>query len=224
MESKAIDSTLKLERFSSIILSFLFHYAVPFHYIIIYIYFEKGHSNNKKDSLTITVIYGPLSKNYTDSDLFQQSIAEEWNEVASSDSEGSSSRSSSNSGSGRQRSEYVCLFDGRPRNTANIPPQAKPAITPKKNRLHRAKLQLFDRNDKGKHDASSQTDAFAEPVEKCSAAVQCDILQGCNCKKELSFSHGAETVTSTSKVERPLEGRTLQQKVQSSSLQIEMLC
>lgn len=147
------------------------------------------------------VIYWPLSKDYTDSDLFQQSKAEEWNEDASS--EGSFSRTSSDPyrGPGRQSSEYVCLFDGRPRSTVTIQPQAKSAITPKKNTWRRAKLQLLDVNDKGKHDASSQTEALAEPGEKCNAAVQCVIIRGCKCTKELSFTHSAEIVTSTSKVE-----------------------
>ncbi|KAK9399390.1 putative protein C12orf40 like [Crotalus adamanteus] len=167
-------------------------------------HWKQSRQNDDDSQLTSqSPTYSPKQADRHTSSSSDESKAEEWNEEASSDSEGSFSRTSNDPylGSGCQRSEYVCLFDGKPQNTANIQPQAKPAITPKKNRLHRAKLQLFDRNDKGKHDASSQTDACAEPVEKCNAAVQCDIIQGCNCKKELSFTHSAEIVTSTSKVE-----------------------
>ncbi|XP_026533021.1 uncharacterized protein C12orf40 homolog [Notechis scutatus] len=123
-----------------------------------------------------------------------ESKPEECDEGASSDSQGSFSRTSSNPCLG---SECVCQFDGRPWNKTNI----QPAITPRKNMLHRAGLALSDMNDKGKHHASSQTDACAEPVEKSNAAVQCDIIQSCPCKKELSSAHSAEMVTSTSKVE-----------------------
>ncbi|XP_063165426.1 regulator of DNA class I crossover intermediates 1 [Candoia aspera] len=153
-------------------------------------------------SLTVMVIHWMLTNEYTDSDLFQQSKIEEWNEEASY--EGSFSRTSNHpcSGSENQRSERVCQFDSGPWNTANIQPQeAKSAGTPRMNMLNTAGLQLSDMDCKGKHDVSSQTDTCAEPVEKSNAAVQCDIIQVCNCKNELSFAHSAEIVTSASKVE-----------------------
>ncbi|XP_070803923.1 regulator of DNA class I crossover intermediates 1 [Pituophis catenifer annectens] len=143
--------------------------------------------------------YSPEQADRHTSSSSDESKPEEGNEGASSDSEGSFSRTYSHpcSRSGHQRSEYVCQFDGRHRNTTNIRSQAKSAITPRKNTLHRAGLLLSGLNDKGKHEASCQT----EPVEKSNAAVQCDIIQRCPCKKELSFAHSAEMVTSTSKVD-----------------------
>ncbi|XP_026578411.1 uncharacterized protein C12orf40 homolog [Pseudonaja textilis] len=138
--------------------------------------------------------YSPEQADRHTSSSSDESKPEECDEGASSDSQGSFSRTSSNPCLG---SECVCQFDGRPWNKTNI----QPAITPRKNMLHRAGLALSDMNDQGKHHASSQTDACAGPVEKSNAAVQCDIIQSCPCKKELSSAHSAEMVTSTSKVE-----------------------
>ncbi|KAM6437405.1 regulator of DNA class I crossover intermediates 1 isoform 2-T2 [Liasis olivaceus] len=147
--------------------------------------------------------YSPKQADSYTSSSSDESKVGEWNEEASCDSEGSFPRTSKHpcSGSGNQRSKYVCQFDGGPWNTANIQPQAKSAIIPRKNTLDRAGLQLSDMNRKGRHDVSSQTDTYAEPVEKSNAAVQCDIIRVCNCKDELSFDRSAETVTSTSKAE-----------------------
>ncbi|XP_025021677.1 uncharacterized protein C12orf40 homolog [Python bivittatus] len=143
--------------------------------------------------------YSPKQADSYTSSSSDESKVGEWNEEASCDSEGSSKHPCS--GSGNQRTKYVCQFDGGPWNTANIQPQAKSAPIPRKNTLDRAGLQLSDMDRKGKHDVSSQTETYAEPVEKSNAAVQCDIIRVCNCKDELSFDRSAETVTSTSKAE-----------------------
>ncbi|XP_058046468.1 uncharacterized protein C12orf40 homolog [Ahaetulla prasina] len=147
--------------------------------------------------------YSPEQADRHTNSSSDESRPEEGNEGASSDSEVSFSRTFSHpcSGSGHWSSEHVCQFDGRHRNTANIRSQAKSAVTPRKNTSHRAGLPLSGMNDKRKHEASSQTEACAEPVEKSNAAVQCDIIQSCPCKRELSFAHSAEMVTSTSKVD-----------------------
>ncbi|XP_070611208.1 regulator of DNA class I crossover intermediates 1 isoform X2 [Erythrolamprus reginae] len=148
--------------------------------------------------------YSPEQAGRYASSSSDESKPEERSEGASSDSQGSFSRTSRHLCSGLGgcgRSEYVCQFDGRHWNTTNLQSQARSPRTPGKNTLHRGGLPLSDLNGKEKHEASSQTDACAEPVEKSNAAVQCDIIQNCHCKTEPSFARRVETVISTSEVE-----------------------
>ncbi|XP_013914933.1 PREDICTED: uncharacterized protein C12orf40 homolog [Thamnophis sirtalis] len=142
--------------------------------------------------------YSPEEADRYTSSSSDESKPEERDEGASSDSQGSFSRTSRDPCSGP---EDVRQFHGRHWNQTNIQPQQKLATTPRKDTLRRAGLPMSGVNDKGKREASSQTEACADPVEKSNAAVQCDIIQSCPCKKELSVAHSAEMVTSTSKAE-----------------------
>ncbi|KAJ6666295.1 hypothetical protein lerEdw1_000567 [Lerista edwardsae] len=56
-------------------------------------------------------------------------------------------------------------------------------------------------DSKTRHNAWSQTEKCVGEIKKCNAAVQCDIMQACSCNNEVSSVQGAETVTSTSKVD-----------------------
>lgn len=61
---------------------------------------------------------------------------------------------------------------------------------------------VFKRADsKIRHNAWSQTEKRVEEIKKCNAAIQCDMMQACSCKNEVSSVQGAETVTSTSKAD-----------------------
>ncbi|XP_066489841.1 regulator of DNA class I crossover intermediates 1 [Tiliqua scincoides] len=54
-------------------------------------------------------------------------------------------------------------------------------------------------NSKARHSAWSQTEKCAEEIKKSNVAVQCDIMQACNCKNEVSSVQSAEMVTSTAR-------------------------
>ncbi|XP_077194313.1 regulator of DNA class I crossover intermediates 1 isoform X2 [Paroedura picta] len=91
---------------------------------------------------------------------------------------------------------------------ANIHPQVKPTIDLRKDDIV-LPLQIISHgtfknkhvNSKARHNAWSQTEKCAWETEKTDAAVQCDLIQDCSCKKEMSSVHSAEIVTSTSKME-----------------------
>ncbi|XP_060102060.1 uncharacterized protein C12orf40 homolog [Heteronotia binoei] len=91
---------------------------------------------------------------------------------------------------------------------ANINPLVKPAVDLRKDDIVRP-LQNTSHgsfknkhvNSKARHNASSQTEKCACEIETSDAAVQCDIIQDCSCKKGVSSVHSAEIVTSTIKIE-----------------------
>ncbi|XP_062990210.1 regulator of DNA class I crossover intermediates 1 [Elgaria multicarinata webbii] len=118
--------------------------------------------------------------------------------------------------SGSQRSQCSCHSTGMcsiflnngSRETAEIFPQTKPATDLRKDKLQRATANLSDpalknkyANFKARYNAWSQTETCTERMEKSDAAVQCDIMEACSCKNELSSVHSAEIVTSASKIE-----------------------
>lgn len=109
----------------------------------------------------------------------------------------------------QSRDIYSSLLENTSSKTAGIHPQTKPAFDLRKDRLCRAGTKfaevLFENtfaDFKPRHDTWSQTETHGRgDTTKSDAGVQCDIMQACRCKNELSSVHSAEIVTSTSKVE-----------------------
>ncbi|XP_054843769.1 uncharacterized protein C12orf40 homolog [Eublepharis macularius] len=94
------------------------------------------------------------------------------------------------------------------RDGANVCPQLKPTVDLKKydralppQIISHASFKTKHARSKASHHAWSQTEKCAWETGKSDAAVQCDLIQACGCKNELSSVHSAEIVTSTSKVE-----------------------
>lgn len=94
------------------------------------------------------------------------------------------------------------------RDKATIHPQVNPTVDLRKDDLvlplqitsHRSfKNKLV--NSKARHNTWSQTEKCSWEIEKSDAAVQCDLLQVCSCKKAVPSVHCAEIVTSISKIE-----------------------
>ncbi|KAJ7329601.1 hypothetical protein JRQ81_015775 [Phrynocephalus forsythii] len=104
---------------------------------------------------------------------------------------------------------YSNLLEHLSRKTEGFHPQTKPPLGLGKDKLCRAGTEfskmLFGKTHydfKPSHDAWSQTETCGrDSTTKADAGVQCDIMQACGCKNELSSVHSAEIVTSTSKTE-----------------------
>nr|XP_020652665.1 uncharacterized protein C12orf40 homolog [Pogona vitticeps] len=104
---------------------------------------------------------------------------------------------------------YSNLLENLSGKSAGVHPQTKPALDLGKKKLCRAATEfsevLFENASadfKPRHDAWSQTETYGrDSTTKSDAGVQCDIMQACFCKHELSSVHSAEVVTSNSKAE-----------------------
>ncbi|KAF7246708.1 hypothetical protein EYD10_07374, partial [Varanus komodoensis] len=102
---------------------------------------------------------------------------------------------------------YSAILCNGSSDTAEIQPLTEPAMNLRKYMLQKAGTELPDAsfenkcaNFKAKYNAWSQTETWAKGMEKSDAAVQCDLMQGCGCRNELSSVHSAEIVTSVSKI------------------------
>ncbi|XP_042322593.1 uncharacterized protein C12orf40 homolog isoform X2 [Sceloporus undulatus] len=106
-------------------------------------------------------------------------------------------------------STYSVFLESVSRETANIPPQTKPAMGLRKDMPCRAGKDVLDVscenkyvNFKARNNAWSQTESYGiHGIKKRDAAIQCNILQVCGCKNGLASVLSAEIVCSTSKVE-----------------------
>ncbi|XP_053109595.1 uncharacterized protein C12orf40 homolog isoform X2 [Hemicordylus capensis] len=129
------------------------------------------------------------------------------------------------------------LLDSMTKERAGIHPQIKSAMDIRKVNaapsLHsKAHIPFKNKqyaNFNAKHNAWSQTEKCAEEIQKSNAAIQCDIMQACRCKSELSSLCSAEIVTSTSKVETtggqniPVNGAAFQPLSNSSAMFVKTL-